>query len=150
MLWLFLQYACKMKYMYTCHWVWGERDTNLQTTFSNRFSLMKICEFCLRFFKFPINTFPPLVQIMAWRRPGDKPLSETVMFILLTHICVTQRQWIKVNSQTSNQVMDTCTRTTPSCSLFKFLIYLWWNCTLKISFMKFESILNTTKVTTHN
>ena len=24
----------------------------------------------------PINNIPALVQIMAWRRPGDKPLSE--------------------------------------------------------------------------
>ena len=24
-----------------------------------------------------INNIPALVQIMAWRRPGDKPLSET-------------------------------------------------------------------------
>ena len=32
---------------------------------------------------------------MAWRRPGDKPLSEPVMVILLTHICVTRAQWVK-------------------------------------------------------
>ena len=31
-----------------------------------------------------------LVQIMAWRRPGDKPLSETMMISLLTHVCVTR------------------------------------------------------------
>ena len=31
---------------------------------------------------------PVLVQIMAWCRPGDKPLSEPMMFSLLTHICV--------------------------------------------------------------
>ena len=24
----------------------------------------------------PINNIPALVQVMAWRRPGDKPLSE--------------------------------------------------------------------------
>ena len=29
--------------------------------------------------KVPINTIPALVQIMAWRRPGDKPLSEPLM-----------------------------------------------------------------------
>ena len=34
----------------------------------------------------PINTIPPLVQIMAWCRPGDKPLSEPMMCSLLTHI----------------------------------------------------------------
>ena len=29
--------------------------------------------------KEPINNIPALVQIMAWRRPGDKPLSEPMM-----------------------------------------------------------------------
>ena len=38
--------------------------------------------------KGPINNIPPLVQIMAWRRPGDKPLFEPMMVSLLTHICV--------------------------------------------------------------
>ena len=32
---------------------------------------------------------------MAWRRPGDKPLSEPRMESLLTHICVTRPQWVK-------------------------------------------------------
>ena len=39
-----------------------------------------------------INNIPPLVQIMAWRRPGDKPLSEPRMESLLTHRCVTRSQ----------------------------------------------------------
>ena len=42
-----------------------------------------------------INNIPALVQIMAGRRPGDKPLSEPMMVSLLTHICVTQPQWVK-------------------------------------------------------
>ena len=42
-----------------------------------------------------INNIPALVQIMAWRRPGDKPLSEAMMVSLLTHICVTRPQWVK-------------------------------------------------------
>ena len=29
---------------------------------------------------------------MAWRRPGDKPLSEPMLISLLTHICVTRPQ----------------------------------------------------------
>ena len=45
--------------------------------------------------KGPINNNPALVQIMAWRRSGDKPLSEPMMVSLLTHICVTQPQWVK-------------------------------------------------------
>ena len=44
--------------------------------------------------KGPINNIPALVQIMAWRRPGDKLLSEPVMVSLLTHICVTRPQWV--------------------------------------------------------
>ena len=38
--------------------------------------------------KIPINNIPALVQIMAWRRSGDKPLSEPMMDSLLTHICM--------------------------------------------------------------
>ena len=45
--------------------------------------------------KGPINNIPTLVQIMAWRRPGDKPLSEPMMMISLTHICVAPPQWVK-------------------------------------------------------
>ena len=36
--------------------------------------------------KGPINNIPALVQIMAWRRPGNKPLSEPMLVSLLTHI----------------------------------------------------------------
>ena len=45
--------------------------------------------------KVSINKIPALVQIMAWRRPGDKLLSEPMMVSLLTHICITQPQWVK-------------------------------------------------------
>ena len=44
--------------------------------------------------KGPINEIPALVQIMAWHRPGDKPLSEPMMVSLLTYICVTRPQWV--------------------------------------------------------
>ena len=42
-----------------------------------------------------INNIPALVQIMAWRWPGDKPLSESMMVSLLTHICITRPQRVK-------------------------------------------------------
>ena len=58
----------------------------------------------------PINNISALVQIMAWRRPGDKPLSEPMMTSLPTHICVTRPQW--VNSLTN--VMRTRTLFTNS------------------------------------
>ena len=41
-----------------------------------------------------INNTPALVQVMAWRRLGDKPLSEPMMVGLLTHICVSRPQWV--------------------------------------------------------
>ena len=49
--------------------------------------------------KGPINNIPSLVQIMAWRRPGDKPLSEPMIVTLLTHICITRPQWVKTGSE---------------------------------------------------
>ena len=45
--------------------------------------------------KGPNNNIPALVQIMTWRWPGDKPLSEPMMVNLPTHICVTRPQWVK-------------------------------------------------------
>ena len=49
--------------------------------------------------KFHWSLFPrvqrTVVQIMAWRRPGDKPLSDPMVVSLETHICVTWLQWVK-------------------------------------------------------
>ena len=44
--------------------------------------------------KSAINNIPALVQIMAWRRSGDKPLSEPMMVGLPTHICDTRPRWV--------------------------------------------------------
>ena len=43
----------------------------------------------------PINNIPALFQIIAWRRPGDKPLSKPMVVGLLAHICDTRSQWVK-------------------------------------------------------
>ena len=45
--------------------------------------------------KVGINIIPAWVQIMAWCRPGDKPLSGPMMVSLLTLICVTRPQWVE-------------------------------------------------------
>ena len=42
------------------------------------------------------------------RRPGDKPLSEPLMIILPTHICVTRPQWVKRWSGLDLFNDDTC------------------------------------------
>ena len=35
-----------------------------------------------------VNNNPALFQILAWLRPGDKPLSEPIMVSSLTHIYI--------------------------------------------------------------
>ena len=73
------------------HWGRDKMADISQTTFSNVFSSMWMFEFRLKL-KFvpkgPINTIPALAQIMAWRRPGDKPLSEAMLISLPMHICI--------------------------------------------------------------
>ena len=82
------------------HWGRDKMDAISQTTLSNAFSFMNenvwiLIKISLKFVpQGPINNFPALVQIMAWRRPGDKPLSEPMMVNLLTHICVTRHQCV--------------------------------------------------------
>ena len=49
-------------------------------------------------YRVPIDNKPVLVQIMAWRRRGDKALSEPMMTSLPTHICVTRPQWVNDGS----------------------------------------------------
>ena len=43
-----------------------------------------------------INNMASLVQMMAWCRTGEKPISEPVMAYLLTHICGTRPWWVNV------------------------------------------------------
>ena len=71
-------------------------DDIFKRIFLNENILIPI-EISLKFVpKGPINNIPALVQIMAWRRPGDKPLSEPMMVNLTTHICVTRPQWVNM------------------------------------------------------
>ena len=75
-----------------------QNDRHFADHIFNTFSSMEM--FVLRF-KMSLNFVPrglinniaALVQITAWRRPGDKPLSEPMMVRLPTHICVTRPQW---------------------------------------------------------
>ena len=56
--------------------------------------------------KGPINNIPALVQIVVWRRSGDKPLSESLMVSLLAHICITRPQWVNMNISTFIVILD--------------------------------------------
>ena len=56
----------------------------------------------------PINNKPALVPIMAWHRIRGRPLFEQMIASLLSHICVTQPQW--VNGQWSKIPIPGCGR----------------------------------------
>ena len=94
----------------TCltHWLWWGHINTLRPRRNRRHfaddifkciflneNVLNSIEISLKFIpRGPINNIPSLVQIMAGRRPGDKPLSEPMMVSLLTHICVTRPQWV--------------------------------------------------------
>ena len=80
---------------------WNRRhfaDDIFKCIFFNKNVLISI-KISLKFIpKGPINNISTLVLMMAWCRPGDKPLSEPLLIILLAHIsciCVTWPQWVK-------------------------------------------------------
>ena len=78
------------------HWGWDKMAAIFQYIFLQWKHVIFFIKISLKFVpKGLINNIPSLVQIMAWCRPGDKPLSEPVMVSLLMHICVTQPQWVK-------------------------------------------------------
>ena len=85
-----------------------------------------------------INNIPALVLIMAWRPPGDKPLSEPMLVRSLTHICVTRPQW--VNSLTYSVLIVTL-RIIDSSTTFRpiiFQVLSWWNIMMKMCPSSFE------------
>ena len=53
-----------------------------------------------------INNIQALVLIMAWRRPGDKPLSEPMLVKSVTHIYVTRPQYVEIAPKTLSQYKD--------------------------------------------
>ena len=61
---------------------------------------------------------------MAWRRPGDKPLSDGLsrMESLLTHICVTRPQWVISILLCWLQIveMDLWRLLCPKCFMFQY------------------------------
>ena len=84
------------------HWGWDKmRSSFSRQHFQMDFLEWKLFElkfYCSLFLGSPINNIPALFQIMAWRRSGNKPLSESMMVSLLMLICSTQPQWVKRNT----------------------------------------------------
>ena len=77
------------------HWGRAKMADIFQTTFLKALYWMKMYKFRLRFHGSLFLGVSALVQIITWRRAGDKPLSEPMMICLLTYICVTRPQWVK-------------------------------------------------------
>ena len=77
--------------------------------------------------KVPINNIPALVQIMAWRRPGDKPLSEPMMVNLPMHICVTRPQWVKHKNEMINTIalLSKLDTTSAQYSNIQMVVTMW-------------------------
>ena len=87
-----------LMWMSLTHWGRDKMHAISQTPFSNAIFLNENIwipiNISLKFIpKGPINYIPAWVQKIAWRRSGDKLLSELIMINLLTHICVTRPQW---------------------------------------------------------
>ena len=82
---------------------------------------------------------------MAWRRPGDKPLSEVMMVSLLTHICVDRPQWVKPDS--ANQGVndnfvhrcETLMMGTYCCATHKY-IFMGELCIFRSGFLTLEEL----------
>ena len=85
----------------------------------------------------PRQNIPALVQIMAWRRPGDKPLSEPMMISLPTHICVTRPQWVKIPPW----LLPTKLILVPFCGRFSCCTAgaMSWNSIVSVTTTRFKS-----------
>ena len=70
----------------------------------------------------PINNIPALVQIMAWRRPGDKPLSEPMVVSLPTHICVARPQWINYSQYLIRMAYGHCRMSSGWLTMLHYVI----------------------------
>ena len=124
------------------HWDWDKMDAifaddTFKRIFMNENVRISI-NISLKFVpKGLINNIAALVQIMAWRRPGDKPLSEPRMVNLLTHICVTRPQWVKTAQMAlcyqpakySQKVTSQCfeKKRKRKCLLSYIILQPWWH-----------------------
>ena len=70
---------CEILFADLTHWCWDKMSDIFQTAFSNAFSRMKMVELRTKFevdSLAPVDNHSALVQKMAWRWTGNKPLSE--------------------------------------------------------------------------
>ena len=68
-----------------------------------------------------INNIPALVQMMAWRLPGDKPLSEPMLVRLHINASLGLSELVNLD----NKVSEKCDTFSLSCS-HPYLTQTWW------------------------
>ena len=87
-----------------------------------------------------INNISALVQIMVWRRPGGKPLSEPMMVSLLTHICVTRPQWVNTlrPRQDGRHFPDYIFTCIAWIKMYGLLLRFHWSLFLKVQLIIFR------------
>ena len=92
--------------------------------------------------KGPINNIPVLVQIMAWRRPGDEPSSEPMLVFVPTHICVTRPQWVNTlrPGQNDHNFADIfkCIFLKMKMKMYKFLLRFHWSLFARVQLTIFQ------------
>ena len=76
--------------------------------------------------KGPINNIPALVHIMAWRRPGDKPLYGPMMVSLQTHICVLRPQWAIINRNQTSSLNRCAYAQLQIYRLYQIFLFCYW------------------------
>ena len=74
-----------------------------------------------------ISNIPELVQIMAWPRPGDKPLSEPMVVNLLTHECVTRPQWVNIDESVGKRTRPYLASLYIYISQLPIITWFWWH-----------------------
>ena len=78
--------------------------------------------------KGPISNILALVQKMAWRRSGDKPLSETMVARLLTQVWVTRPEWVNTSRprHTGCHFPDDISNGFSWIKIYKFRLQFHW------------------------
>ena len=110
------------------HWGRDKITAISQTIFSYAFSLKENVWISIKIsLKFVpnvrINKIPALVQIMAWRRPGSKPLSGPMMVNLLIYMRHWESMsWYNQNKTTQTMPCGSFKAYAGTCSQFIFLM----------------------------
>ena len=121
LLWVLAQFAVNIYCNRTRFYIQNFGSEKKWPRFRRRHFQMHILEWrCLNLTKNgPIDNIPALVQIMAWRRPGDKSLSEPMIVSLLSHTYVTGPH------TDSNQYWPSREVTIPNLNAVSLKIWIW-------------------------